>query len=698
MGPIELTRAKERALLAAVALHHGRAVSTDQLVDALWSDRPPERPEKALHTHIQRIRATLGSAVIETHSGGYSLAAAVVVDAELFERDARTGDSALTLRRTLACWRGEPYTDLGEWPLADMERWRLNELRDHALETCLELEIGGGNASGCIGELEFMVADKPLRERRWLLLVTALYREGRVADALGACQRARKKFVEELGIDPGPELLALEEEILLADVGSKTPDDDLSRLERLRRSGNALLKTGSPAEARTQLEDALGMAEALGVDPRVHVDLLLSLGEARRRSGDYDAAMDVYSEATWMARLHRDPVRIARAALGAAGEAWIAGLDPNAPAIALLEEALETLSNTPSALQARLLARLAVAESMSRPFADAEKHSAEALSVARILGHPETLATALHARAVTMDLASLPQRRALVDELLELARLHGRRDWEAWGLFVHARMDALCGAIDDCLFRCSQVAMIGVEIADPVLVIAANRRRTLEATVREGYEAAELALEETRVAISHVIADAGMFHVGELAILRLVYGHVSDLVVDTQDVGVTHTEPPWLATSHALNAAHFAVQGEAQRAQQAMSALDPQTLDALPRDEFWLTFAWAYTLACCLTRDARRAAEFATILRPYSDLFLADRTFIFLGSVDHHLGMLDAAAGADDRARFHFERALTAHQRLQAPMWTRLTQSALASIGNTQVPDNADTSGGSVCP
>jgi DNA-binding SARP family transcriptional activator len=125
MGPIELTRAKERALLAALALHHGRAVSTDQLVDALWSDRPPQRPEKALHTHIQRIRATLGSAVIETHSVGYSLAADVVVDAELFEADARTGDSATMLRATLEGWKGEPYTDLGEWPPAEMERWRL---------------------------------------------------------------------------------------------------------------------------------------------------------------------------------------------------------------------------------------------------------------------------------------------------------------------------------------------------------------------------------------------------------------------------------------------------------------------------------------------------------------------------------------------------------------------------------------------
>jgi tetratricopeptide (TPR) repeat protein len=558
-------------------------------------------------------------------------------------------------------------------------------LRDHALETCLELEIGGGNASGCIGELESMVTEKPLRERRWLLLVTALYRDGRVADALRACQRARKEFGEELGIDPGPELLALEEEILLADVGSKSPEDDLTRLERLRRTGNALLKTGKPTEARTQLEDALSAAEALGVDPRVHVDLLLSLGEALRRSGDYDDAMDAYSEATSLARLRRDPVRVARAALGAAGEAWIAGLDPNAPAIALLEEALEMLSDRPSALRSRLLARLAVAESMSRPFADAEEHADEALSVARLIGHPETLATALHARAVTMDLERLPQRRALVDELLELARLHTRRDWEGWALFVHARTDALYGAVDDCFSRCSQVAAIGADIADPVLVIAANRRRTLEATLREGYESAQRALEETRVAVGHVIADAGIMHAGELVLFRLLYGHDKDIASGDIQAEVTFTQPETLnALAHAVAAVYFVRQGDRRSAERAMSALDRRTVRALPHDEFWLPFAWAYSLICWLTRDAPRAAEFATILRPFSALLLVGRNFVFLGSVDHHLGLLDAAAGADDRAKFHLERAALAHQRLRAPMWTQLTRSALDSIGNTQ--------------
>jgi predicted ATPase/DNA-binding SARP family transcriptional activator len=225
-GRIGLTRAKERVVLAALALYHGRVVSTDRLVDALWAERSPSHPEKALQIHVQRLRAALGAEVVETRSDGYALGPGVVVDAELFEAEVNGNVSAQGLRAALARWKGEPYVDLGEWGPAELERIRLSEVRDHALETCLALEIEAGVGATCIAELEAMVADKPLRERRWFLLMTALSRHGRIADALGAYQRARNVFAAELGIDPGPELQTLEEQILLADI-RRTSSGDL---------------------------------------------------------------------------------------------------------------------------------------------------------------------------------------------------------------------------------------------------------------------------------------------------------------------------------------------------------------------------------------------------------------------------------------------------------------------------------------
>jgi predicted ATPase/DNA-binding SARP family transcriptional activator len=205
--------------LTALALFRGRVVSKDRLADALWADWPPaQAAERVLRIHVHRLRRTLGDGVIETHRDGYALAPGVVVDAEMFETETSAADSAPALRAALGRWKGDAYVDLGDWAPAELERTRLAELRDGALETCLALEIEGGGAAGCIAELRAMVADAPLRERRWFLLMTALWRDGRVADALRAYQRARKVFAEELGIDPGPELRALEEEILLADI------------------------------------------------------------------------------------------------------------------------------------------------------------------------------------------------------------------------------------------------------------------------------------------------------------------------------------------------------------------------------------------------------------------------------------------------------------------------------------------------
>jgi predicted ATPase/DNA-binding SARP family transcriptional activator len=278
-GPIEFTRDKERAVLATLALFHGSGVSTDRLVDAIWRDEPPARVEKAIQTYVHRIRAVLGAGVIETRGDGYALAADVLVDVELFESGATETSSVQRLHDALGRWTGEPYVDLGEWPPAEMERDRLAEMRDYAREVRVALEIDAGHAPACVAELESMVADKPLRERRWFLLMTALARDGRTADALRTYQRARKVFAVELGIDPGADLRSLEEQILFADVREASPgnlprqltsfvgrDHEVLQVARLVHERSLVTLTGVGGVGKTRL--ALETAAAIVADFR----------------------------------------------------------------------------------------------------------------------------------------------------------------------------------------------------------------------------------------------------------------------------------------------------------------------------------------------------------------------------------------------------------------------------------------------
>jgi WD40 repeat protein/class 3 adenylate cyclase len=298
-GPIELTRAKERTLLAALALFHGRVVSTDRLADALWADFPPERPEKVLQVHVRRVRAALGAGVVETHSDGYALAPSVVVDAKLFETEVNEGDSPQPLRVALARWKGEPYVDLGEWAPAELERTRLAELRDHALETCLALEIETGPAAGCIAELEAMVEDNPLRERRWFLLMTALSRNGRTADALRTYQRARKVFGEELGIDPGPELRVLEEQILMAGVESDTAVGSAPPAATLPSGVVTFLLTDIEGSTELWERDAAGMSRALRLhDALIEAAVRKAAGKVLKARGEGDSTFSVFGRPT----------------------------------------------------------------------------------------------------------------------------------------------------------------------------------------------------------------------------------------------------------------------------------------------------------------------------------------------------------------------------------------------------------------
>jgi len=240
--PIPIAGSKERTVLADLIARAGRVVSVDDLIEDLWGERPPRTAEKTLGSYVSRLRRALEptratgstSDVIVTRGNGYTLeVAADEVDSLRFEALAERGrrlldsgraeDAGSALDEALGLWRGSAYQEYRYTGFGTSEGDRLEELRRSAEEDRAETRIAAGDASSLIAELEAMVRAQPLRERRWGQLMLALYRAGRQAEALHAFTRARSVLVDELGIDPGPDLSRLQAAILAQDPALEEP-------------------------------------------------------------------------------------------------------------------------------------------------------------------------------------------------------------------------------------------------------------------------------------------------------------------------------------------------------------------------------------------------------------------------------------------------------------------------------------------
>ncbi|MGI9051697.1 MAG: BTAD domain-containing putative transcriptional regulator [Ilumatobacteraceae bacterium] len=232
---VVVTGAKQRALLAVLALHAGRAVSADQLVDALWGEDPPPAVRNGLQGLVSKLRRSLGSAgLVAMRSGGYALELPPdAIDAHRYEllvaegRAAAAGGSPARAIALLAeadsLWRGDALAEFTFEEFASVPITRLSELRLAAVEERLDAELRLGRHQGVIGDLDVLVTSHPLRERPRGLLMLALYRAGRQGDALRVYQEGRRVLGEELGVAPGPELRQLEAAILAQDPSLGAP-------------------------------------------------------------------------------------------------------------------------------------------------------------------------------------------------------------------------------------------------------------------------------------------------------------------------------------------------------------------------------------------------------------------------------------------------------------------------------------------
>ncbi|HSU03856.1 MAG TPA: BTAD domain-containing putative transcriptional regulator [Nocardioides sp.] len=218
----------DRVVLQALATRPGAPVSPDELIDAVWGDHPPASAAKNLQSCVVKLRKVLGQATIETSPHGYVLAVPPHhVDAHEFEAEltrARellaVGESdrvAFLLEHALALWRGPAFVGLSDWPPGRRAADRLEELRLEAQELRVDAMLRSGRPREVLGETQALVRAAPLRERRWELLVLAQYQIGAQADALRSLRQLRAVLSGELGIDPSPEMLALEQAILTQD-------------------------------------------------------------------------------------------------------------------------------------------------------------------------------------------------------------------------------------------------------------------------------------------------------------------------------------------------------------------------------------------------------------------------------------------------------------------------------------------------
>ncbi len=244
LGPLEVVddghilampAGHQRMLLALLIVNANRVLAPDRIADEVWGDSLPVSGTKALAFHVSRLRDALspgrrpgdGGGCLQTEAGGYVLRVAPeAIDAVRFERLAREGHARLsedpagaraTLIEALGLWRGDALGDVAYAEFAQAEIRRLEEMRLGALEDRLEAELALGGHLAAIGELESLLEANPLRERLRGLLMLALYRSGRQAEALRVAGSGRRLLSEELGIDPSPDLVRLEAQILAQD-------------------------------------------------------------------------------------------------------------------------------------------------------------------------------------------------------------------------------------------------------------------------------------------------------------------------------------------------------------------------------------------------------------------------------------------------------------------------------------------------
>jgi DNA-binding SARP family transcriptional activator len=633
-APIDLKGLKHRAVLARLIVARGRLVPVSRLVDDLWQE-PSPGAVSAVRTFVAALRRALEprrpprepARLLVTEGPGYALRPAPdTVDAWRFEDAVAVASTAPPhealerLDRALSWWRGPAFAGFDDEPWARAERSRLEQLRLNAIEQRAEARLTVGPAANVVPDLDAHVVEHPWREEAWRLLALALYRAGRQGDALAVLRRARSLLLEQLGVDPSPQLRRLETDILRqADWVSDGPGS--RGPERVWAQAAAAYDRTVASGSRARLEST--------------VDLLRSL--AVTGASGLEAAREQRIAAIAAAEPLGDPELTARVIGGYDVPAiWTSSDDPAQAAriVAAAERALAALRpGSSGATRARLLTTIAV-ESRGTRAARGPEAAQEAERLARRLGDPAVLAFALNGVFMqTFHRAGLaPRRDEIGAELVALSAQHGLVTFEILGHLV--RLQARSALAD--FATGDQHAAAADRLAErherPLVGVFTQWYRALRlAATGSSPQAAEAAYRDAAAQLD----SAGMPGVKQgllpLALLCLRVWHGQPARFDDHTDWGPYT--PWVRPLILLTR---------NRPADAAAALR-QTPNP-PRDLLFEAL-WCLTAQAAIALDDRTAMKRArTALTPAAnELAGAGSGMLTIGPVSHHLDHLATA-------------------------------------------------------
>ena len=629
-SPIDLGGPRHREVLARLVAAEGRTVTTDTLIEDLWS-QATAGSLGALRTFVAALRRAIEPGrpprtpprVLITQGPGYALRLSRgATDVDRFQdalaRARHCPEGVVDLGEALASWRGPAYADLPEAAWAQRERARLQELRLQGVELRASILLDSGEGADLVADLGAHIAEHPWREPAWGLLARALYRDGRQADALAALRRARTMLVEQLALDPSPDLQRLETDIL-------------TRAASLEPTRGPALRPWSGTGARLGPRTTVDLARTLAL---VGGDALVSSRRDRlaavraaERTGDVAMTARVIGAydvpAIWS---RADDPGQSRAVVGAAERA-LSALGPGGPAD----------------LRARLLATVAV-ESRGDDSSDATLKSAhEAEALARGLNDPSLLAFALN--GVFLQSFTRPglasQRDTIGAELVSLSTRHGLPTFAILGRLVRLQSASALGDLETAAVHAAAADELAAAHESPLVTVLTawfRARVTAARSIEPGGPGPAAAAAAYRAA-DNALATAGMpgLHHGllPLALLGLRLLHNRPAPTDSQLDWGPHL--PW-ATPLVLLA-----QGRVEEARVAL-ADTPEP----PRDHLQEAL-WCLTAHAAARLDApEMAARAAVALRDArAEHAGAASGMLTLGPVERYLTEAEACAAAD---------------------------------------------------